>query len=172
VRGIFLLSLLFAGVASATAAPQPAANPCFNTGAGTSADVRIDACTSVIQSGALPPDSLAVAHQNRGTAYLNKGDFDRAIQDYDQAIRLVPDYANAFNSRGVAYQAKGENERALQDYDQAIKLDPDDANALNGRCWLQAVAATVMTPRRHRIRRRSQALPVQSQAQRSGRATP
>ena len=57
-------------------------------------------------------DRLAIAFQNRGTAYIAKGDPDRAIPDYDRAIGLDPNYANAFNGRGVAYQAKGDNERA------------------------------------------------------------
>jgi tetratricopeptide (TPR) repeat protein len=139
MRGIFLIGLILAGAGPTAAAAQSPANECFSTDAGTSVDLRIAGCTDIIQSGALPQDSLAVALQNRGTAYLNKGEFDLAIQDYDQAIALIPAYANAFNSRGVAYQAKGENERALEDYDQAIRLEPDNANALNGRCWLQAV---------------------------------
>ena len=70
--------------------------------------------------------------------HLAKGDPDRAITDFDQAIKLDPKYANAFNSRGVAYQAKGDNDRAIMDYDQAIRLEPDNANPLNGRCWLRA----------------------------------
>lgn len=138
VRGTLLLSLFLVVTAPTTLSAQPTLDACFSTDAGTSLDPRIDDCTSLIQSGGLPPDSLAVAFQNRGTAYLDKGDTDRAIKDYDQAIRLDPNYANAFNGRGVAYQTRGDNERAIQDYDEAIRLDPVDANALNGRCWLRA----------------------------------
>lgn len=138
VRRALLFSLFLVGAAPTTATAQSPFDTCFSADAGTSLDLRIDGCTSLIQSGALPQDSLAVAFQNRGTAYLGKGDADRAIEDYEQALRLDPNYANAFNSRGVAYQAKGENERAIDDYNQAILLDPDNANALNGRCWLRA----------------------------------
>jgi tetratricopeptide (TPR) repeat protein len=135
-RGGLLLSLLLVGVTTATA--QPSQGACFSTDASTSLDLRIDACTTLIQSKGLSQDRLAIAFQNRGIAYLGKGDTDRAIQDYDQAIKLDPKYANAFNSRGIAYQAKGDNQRAIDDYGEAIRLDPRNANALNGRCWVRA----------------------------------
>ena len=104
-------------------------------------DLRISGCTTLIQSGRETQSILAVAFCNRGNAYQDyKGDYDRAIQDYDQAIRLKPDYAIAFYNRGYAYQHKGDYDRAIQDYDQAVRLKPDDAAALNNRCWARAVA--------------------------------
>src|SRR5580704_526476 len=131
-------SLLSFALVAAAASAQPSRNACFSTDANTSLDLRIDSCTSVIESGSLPQDGLAVAFQNRGSALVAKGDTDGAIRDYDQAIKLDPNYANAFNGRGVAYQAMCDNERAIEDYGEAIRLDPGDANALNGRCWLRA----------------------------------
>ncbi len=136
VRGALLLGLLLVGVTTATA--QLPLGACFSTDPNTSLDLRIDTCTSLIQSKGLSQDRLAIAFQNRGSAYVAKGDTDRAIQDFDQAIKLDPKYANAFNSRGIAYQAKGDNERAIQDYGEAIRLDPGNPNPLNGRCWVRA----------------------------------
>ncbi len=69
---------------------------------------------------------------------LNGREHDRAIRDYDQAIRLKPDYANAFNNRGNAYADKGEYDRAISDYDQAIRLKPDYAGPYNIKAWLLA----------------------------------
>ena len=62
-------------------------------------------------------------------AYDEKGQYDRAIQDFDQANKLNPNNTNAINARGKAYNAKGQHDRAIQDYDQAIKLDPNYAPA-------------------------------------------
>ena len=135
-RGALLLSLLLVGVTTASAQSPPGA--CFSTDPSTSLDLRINACTAFIESKGLSQDRLAVAFQNRGSAYVAKGDTDRAIQDFNQAIKLDPKYANAFNSRGIAYQAKGDNERAIQDYGEAIRLDPANPNPLNGRCWVRA----------------------------------
>ncbi|MBI2713815.1 MAG: tetratricopeptide repeat protein [Rhizobiales bacterium] len=96
-------------------------------------DQTISGCTADIQSGRFSGKNLAVKFSNRGLAYNDKGQTDRAIQDYDQAIRLNPNYANAFYNRGNAYDDKGQTDRAIQDYDQAIKLNPNHANAFNNR---------------------------------------
>ena len=66
-------------------------------------------------------------------AYADKGQLDRAIQDYDQAIRLNPNDADAFTNRGVDYADKGQYDRAVQDYNQAIRLDPNSAKAFTNR---------------------------------------
>ena len=51
-------------------------------------DLAIDHCTAAIQSGQLSDQDLAPVFNNRGLAYYNKKDYDHAIEDYDQAIRL------------------------------------------------------------------------------------
>ena len=140
-----VLALFLSMIALPVAAAQAPQQTCFSTDTATSGDRRIEDCTALIDAGRLPPGSLAIALQNRATALLDKGERDRAIQDYDRAIALNPRYANAFNGRGVAYEAKGDNERALQDYSEAIRIDPMNANALNGRCWLRAAVGELQT---------------------------
>jgi tetratricopeptide (TPR) repeat protein len=51
----------------------------------------------------------------------------------DEAIRLDPEQAIAFNSRGNAWAEKKEYERAIKDYDEALRLDPRDSLAFNNR---------------------------------------
>jgi tetratricopeptide (TPR) repeat protein len=96
-------------------------------------DLSVSGCTAVIQSGGKTHENLAAAFNNRGLAYVKKGEYDRAIQDYDEAIRLDPNFAKAFNNRGAAYAAKGENDRAIQDYDEAIRLNPNEAIPFGNR---------------------------------------
>src|SRR5262249_1166922 len=48
----------------------------------------------------------AAAYFKRGSAYRAKEDYDRAIMDYTEAIRLDPNSASAYNNRGLAYQDK------------------------------------------------------------------
>ena len=98
-----------------------------------SPDIQIGGCTAAIQSGQWKSEDLAWAFKNRGIAYDNKGQYDRAIQDYDQAIKLNPSNAIAFSARGVAYGNKGQYDRAIQDHDQAIKLNPNYADAFYNR---------------------------------------
>ena len=63
-----------------------------------------------------------------------KGDIDRAIEDFGEAIRLSPEYALPFRSRAEAWRLKRENIRALADYNTAIILMPSDAKSREGRC--------------------------------------
>ena len=64
-------------------------------------------------------------------AYSGDDEHDRAIDDYDQAIRLDPQFANAYNNRGIAYDSKGEHDRAIVDLVQGLRLLPKYAGALN-----------------------------------------
>lgn len=96
-------------------------------------DEAIRLFTLAVDAGGLSTRNQAFVHHNRGNAYLKKGQLDRAIQDYDQAIHLGPDQVNSFVNRGNAYCNKGQLDRAIQDYDQAIRLKPDYAEAFNNR---------------------------------------
>jgi tetratricopeptide (TPR) repeat protein len=96
-----------------------------NIQAGTSPDLAIGAYTAIIESGQETTKGLAATFLNRGRAYASKGNYDRAIQDFDQAIRLDPNNPVAFFSRGNVYARQGEYDHAIDDFDQAIRLDPN-----------------------------------------------
>jgi tetratricopeptide (TPR) repeat protein len=97
-------------------------------------DLAIDYCTAAIQSGELSDQDLAVLFNNRGRAYANKKDYDRAIQEYDQAVRMGQG-SDSFYRRGLAYFEKNDFSRAIQDFDEALKLAPDDVAILQSRGW-------------------------------------
>ena len=90
---------------------------------GPVADVIISGCSAVIQAGQDSPVRLATAFNNRGVAYRFKGEYDRALDDYNQAILRNPGFANAYNNRGIIHRIKGEYDLAIRDYDEAIWLD-------------------------------------------------
>ena len=75
-----------------------------------------------------------------------KGDYDRAIADYDRAIQLKPDYAEAYVNRGWAYNAKGDYDRAIADFDRAIQLKPDYASHTTSAAWPTTTRATTTAP--------------------------
>ncbi len=75
----------------------------------------------------------ASAYNNRGVAYKNKGEYDRAIADYDKAISLNPKYASAYNNRAWAYFKWGKAAKGLPDANKAIELDPKNAPAYDTR---------------------------------------
>ncbi|MGB2728304.1 MAG: tetratricopeptide repeat protein [Halobacteriota archaeon] len=76
---------------------------------------------------------LTDAYNNRGTAYGKKGEFDRAIEDFDKVIELNPEYASAYYNRGLTYSNLKRDKEAIADYNKAIELDPKYAYAYNNR---------------------------------------
>ncbi|HBE16890.1 MAG TPA: hypothetical protein DDW51_04565, partial [Cyanobacteria bacterium UBA11367] len=58
-------------------------------------------------------------YYNRGVARSALGDKEGAIADYNQAIDINPNDAEAYNNRGVARSALGDKEGEIADYNQA-----------------------------------------------------
>ncbi len=96
-------------------------------------DSSIRVCTAAIRSEELSRRNLAITFYNRGIAYFGKGEYDRAIRDYDAAIGLVANEAEFYGNRAGAYRMKGMYAEAVLDYTRAIRLDPADAYAYFGR---------------------------------------
>jgi tetratricopeptide (TPR) repeat protein len=96
---------------------------------GADPDLSISGCTAMIESGHETQQRLPVDFYNRGIAYAAKDQYDRAIEDFDHAIRLNPNDAGAFVARGRAYALKDQYDRAIEDFDHAIRLSPFDARA-------------------------------------------
>ncbi len=80
-----------------------------------------------------PLTETAEVYLEHGLSYAATGDYDRAIADYDQAIRLDPQLAAAYYNRAAAYQDKGDMDRAIADYSEAITLDPGLVEAYYNR---------------------------------------
>ena len=87
-------------------------------------DELIPICTEIIELERSPHDK-AFAYYNRGLAYYYKGDFDRAIEDFNKALELDPNYIGAHYNRGLAYYYKGDFDRAIEDFNKALELDPN-----------------------------------------------
>src|SRR5690348_4299838 len=90
VAGV-LIALAWMPVSPALAFDQQDLDSCANKDAAP--DLRIKGCTALIQSGKLSGNYLAAAHWDRGVAHTKRRDFDNAITDLDEAIRLEPQAA-------------------------------------------------------------------------------
>jgi tetratricopeptide (TPR) repeat protein len=73
------------------------------------------------------------AYYNRGNEYANKGRYDQAIDDYNEAIRLNPAYSAAYHGRAIAYASKKLYTLAIDDYTQALRLDTMNATIFYNR---------------------------------------
>jgi tetratricopeptide (TPR) repeat protein len=104
-------------------------------------DAIIRACSAFIDTRRavggrpIPKMVLLGALQLRGNAYTKKGELDRGIVDYSEAIRLDAGkfQYEFFYNRGNNYLSKGEPDRAIADYDEAIRLNPKFAQAYSNR---------------------------------------
>jgi len=79
------------------------------------------------------PDPVPLAYLNRGVAFAELGQREKALEDIDQAILLAPAGADGYRERGILFGEMGQYDRAVTDLSQAIILDPSDASSYNNR---------------------------------------
>src|ERR1700681_48480 len=123
-----LVAIDIAAMAPAVAQSQQQLQWC-NGKDGATPDQQIDSCTAVIAAGKYSGHNLAIAFNNRGSGYDKKNDYDRAIADYDQSIRLDPNYATALRNRGKVRYKKDDYDGSIADLDKAIRIEPKNADA-------------------------------------------
>lgn len=117
-------STLSAIDALAAATPEQIAT-CTSTTIATEA--RIDACTAIIDDASQPVEVRVDALSHRGMAYEEDEEYESAIEDYDEAMKLSPNDPALLILRGNAYDGMGETQKAIEDYTEAIRLNPGDA---------------------------------------------
>ncbi len=64
-----------------------------------------------------------------GYCYGELGHYQEAMEEFKQAIRIKPDYAEAHYNLGVTYGELGRHQEAIEAFKQAIRIKPDDAEA-------------------------------------------
>jgi protein O-mannosyl-transferase len=70
-----------------------------------------------------------LAYNNLGVAYNYIGRYPDAMEQFSQAVKIRPRYADARNNLGVTYGGVGRFAEAMEQFSQAIKIKPDYAEA-------------------------------------------
>jgi len=79
-------------------------------------------------------------HVMRGNSYAELGQYERAIQEYDETIRLEQNLENAYYERGLAYEALGKTIEAERDLKKAIQLYDETILDLSQTEWIRSFA--------------------------------
>ena len=101
---------------------------------GKSAPPRIiQACTEALDRRIFEGSDRYYLFVNRAEAYFAQGDGPRALDDYNEAVRLAPKNPRLYYNRGVFYAAQTDGEAALRDLGAALSINPKFVAALQER---------------------------------------
>jgi tetratricopeptide (TPR) repeat protein len=98
---------------------------------------RFAGCTAIIDNPASTPVERAQAYSMRALSYSLKQKYDEAIQDYDQAIAISPDFATALNNRAWALFKMGRGPEGLEDAERSLRLNPMSAHSWDTRAHIR-----------------------------------
>ena len=64
------------------------------------------------------------AHNNLGVAWQKKGDLQKAVESFNRALVVRPDYTEALSNRGWVHVRRKEWLQARDDFDKTLRIDP------------------------------------------------
>jgi Flp pilus assembly protein TadD len=96
---------------------------CINRDGKNAPPVVIQACTELLDHKIFLGSDRFYVYANRAEAYLFQGDKQRALDDYNEAVKLAPHNAKLYYNRGVFYAAQTDGDAALRDFDAALGID-------------------------------------------------
>ena len=106
---------------------------CVNPNGETAPPRVIQACTELLDRKILEGRNRFPLFANRARAYLAQDDKQRALNDYNEAVKLAPRNARVYYGRGVFYALQSDDDAALRDFDMAISIDSKPILALRQR---------------------------------------
>lgn len=133
---IRLLVVITAVVAGSLAAGATVVDPMVDC-LSEDNERRISGCSAMIDNPGLPEEQRSLAHGMRALAYSLLGMFDKAISDYDVALKIRPDFPLALNNRAWAYYKLGRPTDGAADVERALALSPGSPYALDTRAHIR-----------------------------------
>lgn len=132
--GWFLgLAAIALTLAAAPAARAQSALDCF----GDDNERRITGCTEIIESPGIGAEELSTAFAMRALAFSLKGQYDTALNDYDRAIAINPEFAVALNNRAWAQFKAGRARMGVVDVEKSLALSPGSPHTYDTRAHIR-----------------------------------
>src|SRR5688572_1911534 len=88
---------------------------------------QVAVCDKAIGAGRWAAPVMAHLLTGRGNGHLDQGKLDRALADFDAAIKADPKLDSAHDGRGRALSDKGDKDGAIAAFDTALRLEPNAA---------------------------------------------
>lgn len=124
------LAITAAALASARA---EVATDCFSE----DNERRFAGCTAIIESPTASEAERAHAFSMRALSLSLKQEYGRAIEDYDAAIAINPNFAVALNNRAWAYHKWGRGAEGLEDVERSLRLNPMSEHTWDTRAHIR-----------------------------------
>jgi tetratricopeptide (TPR) repeat protein len=123
------------------------ANKLARDGAEASKNQEFDKAVDLLKKAAALDhkyaDELAAVYQQRAYAAATSQQFQNAVNDYSEAIKLKPDDPRIYEQRAAVEMKLNDNDKALADYSEAIKLKPNEVRYYSYRSYIYEVKGDI-----------------------------
>jgi tetratricopeptide (TPR) repeat protein len=127
IKKIAIAAALVVGTMAASAAPLDDIKAGVDAARQGKREEAILLLTRAIEARGLSNENMSIAYLNRGYAHQRKGDHDDAIEDYNEAIRWMPNSPTGYRNRASAHLEIGSYKDAVEDFVKARELSPRSA---------------------------------------------
>jgi tetratricopeptide (TPR) repeat protein len=110
---------------------------CYNSADEFTPEESIRGCTDLIAMRSITGDGRAQAYKLRGDHYRGLRNWERALADYNQVIRMRGDHPGAYYRRSEVYLAQGQYDLALSDAERVIRIVPETPGGYRVRCEIR-----------------------------------
>jgi lipoprotein NlpI len=115
---------------------------CYNSGESFTLQESIRGCSDLIRMRSITGEGRTQAYKLRGDRYREMRDWNRALSDYNQVIRMRGDHPGAYYRRSEVYLGQGEYDLAMADADRVIRIVPDTPGGYRVRCEIRIARNT------------------------------
>lgn len=110
---------------------------CYNSAEEFTPQESIRGCSDLIGMRTISGNGRAQAYKLRGDHYRGLRDWEHALSDYNQVIRMRGDHPGAYYRRSEVYLAQGQYDLALADAERVIRIVPDTPGGYRVRCEIR-----------------------------------